>query len=583
MSASQPFVYALLGLLGLARAASIPYHISPRQGGNHGWHGGFSPWHGYPGGHKHGTYPDGFGHDMYPPGWNPYPHPHHGPGAYIEVPSSTPGNACPPVSPEYIGFAFEEASFAQYAQNQNSTNQFSVNLINAIMSRTGGHPIIRLGGTSADYAHYIPSQQAPALPVAQQCNYQDIGGTTIGPNYWKLLQNVPDATYVIELPLAETNISETVLWAKTAVEIAGLDRIEAFEPGNEADLYPVAGLGPPEYQGALTNQTYVGNFTKYVDAVKAAVNPPEPFFQAFDTAAHLGSDVLANSYILDVPLCFQLGIDSGNVVKQVASHYYQTNGGEYADLGPGLMNHTAIADRLDLLRGYITYLQQNHPSIPYIISEVGNSLNPTNSYDYQAVLGSALWQVDFQLYAMSIGIARINWQQIMHAGYDMWLPIDSCGVPRQTFSNFYAMPFVGDFIGNTGGQTRAVQLATGVDNVIAYAAYVGNKPVRLAIVNLNIWDPSDGPRPSTKLQLRLSSGVKMVQVDVLTSSQGAHASAASITYAGSQWTSASDGTEVTGVNPEGSYNLTADSHGNVGVDVPYSEAVLIHFNTEGGG
>lgn len=581
MPSSQPY---LLGLLGLIEAATLPKHTLARQAGNHKWHGGFSPYHGYPGGHGHGTYTDGFGHDQYPPGWNPYPPPHHGNGAYVEVPSSTPGNACPPVSPEFIGFAFEEASFVEYAQSSNGTaNQFSINLINAIMSRTGGNPIIRLGGTSADYGHYIPSQQAPALPVASQCSYQDIGGTTIGPNFWKLTHNIPDATYVVQVPMAETNVSETVLWAKTAAEIIGLDRIEAFEPGNEPDLYPTGGLGPPAYQGALTNQTYVGNFTKYVDAVKTAINPPEPFFQAFDTSAHLGDDVLANSYILDVPLCFQLGIDNGNVVKQVASHYYQTNGGEYADLGVGLMNHTAIADRLNLLRGYITYLEQNHPSIPYVISEVGNSLNPTQTYDYQAVLGSALWQVDFQLYAMSIGIGRINWQQIMHAGYDMWLPIDSCGVPRQTFSNFYAMPFVGDFIGKTGGQTRAVQLASGVSNVVAYAAYVDGKPVRLAIVNLNIWDPSDGPRPSTKLQLRLPSGIKEAQVDVLTSPDGAHASAASMTYAGSQWTSASDGTEVKGVNPKGSYILKMKWHGDTTVDVPYSEAVLLHLNTESGG
>lgn len=48
-----------------------------------------------------------------------------------------------------------------------------------------------------------------------------------------------------------------------------------------------------------------------------------------------------------------------------------------------------------------------------VLSEVGNSLQPTNTYEYQARLGSALWQVDFYLYCMAIGVERINYQQIM--------------------------------------------------------------------------------------------------------------------------------------------------------------------------
>lgn len=91
----------------------------------------------------------------------------------ILVPDSTPGSASPPVSPDFIGFAFEEASFPRYVQTRDgNTNQYSLNLIDAIMSRTGGKPIVRLGGTSADYGRFIPSQQEPALPPAEVYNYQ---------------------------------------------------------------------------------------------------------------------------------------------------------------------------------------------------------------------------------------------------------------------------------------------------------------------------------------------------------------------------------------------------------------------------
>lgn len=568
----------ILLLAGISDAASIPPHLQARQhGGDHQWHGGFSPHHGYPGGKGHGTYGD-WPHDNYY-GWQHhqgYP-PSYGGGQAIEVPASTPPEACPPVDPDFIGFAFEQASFVPYVQNRDgSVNQYSLNLIDAIMSRTGGKPIIRLGGTSADYAKYLPGQEEPALPVAEVDNYQQFPGTTIGPKYWELTANVPNAVYVVQLPLAQTNVSETVAWAQSSAELIGIDRIQAFEPGNEPDLYPIAELVPPEYQGELTNETYTGNFTKYVDAIKEAVDIPEsPFFQAFDTAAHLGDDVLATGYILDVETNFDLGINDGGDVKTVASHYYQTDGGEYEDLGPGLMNHSAIAMRLDLLRKFITYLAGNHPEIPYIISEVGNSLNPTYSYDYQAVLGSALWQVDFQLYCMSIGIARINWQQIMHSGYDMWLPIDSANQTRKTYSNFYAMPFVGDFIG-VGGGSQAVQLDTGVENVVAYASYADGTPARIAIVNLNIWDEGDTTeRPSETLTFALPDGVSEINVDVLNSPQGAHARGDSITYAGSQWTSESNGEEVKGVR-EDSYTIQVEN-GKAELSVEKSTAVLLHL------
>lgn len=91
----------------------------------------------------------------------------------IRVPHTTPSHASPPIDRSFIGFAFEEASFPPYVQTRDgSINQFSLNLIDAIVSRTGGRPIVRLGGTSADFARYVPTQSETALPVAEVYNYQ---------------------------------------------------------------------------------------------------------------------------------------------------------------------------------------------------------------------------------------------------------------------------------------------------------------------------------------------------------------------------------------------------------------------------
>ena len=181
-------------------------------------------------------------------------------------------------------------SFDMLRTDSGNVNQFSKNLQDSIYSRTGSTPIIRLGGTSADYGKYLPGQSAPALPVAEQNNYQNVGGSTIGPGFWQTAAKWPEGKYMVQVPLANANISEPVAWAKAAVSGLGLDRIHSIQLGNEPNLYSnnyqgaTGFLGPPKFQGTLTNATWVGNYTKYAAAVRAAVSVPDNFFTAFDTA-----------------------------------------------------------------------------------------------------------------------------------------------------------------------------------------------------------------------------------------------------------------------------------------------------------
>lgn len=512
---------------------------------------------------------------------------------YISVPSSVPSsNVSGAVDPNFAGFAFEQASLWNYAQDADGNpNVFSQNLMAAITNRTGGIPLIRLGGTSADYAYYNASQTAPALPRAEIDNYQDIGGTTIGPAYWALCQNFPDARYIIQTPMAIADLNETVLWATTAVAALGLDAIYALEPGNEPDLYPATGLGPPTYQGTQTNESYVGNFTAYaaalIDALALTDDQKTHFFQAFDTSAHFNGE---DAYILDVPTVFGLGLDDDdNIVQTVAHHYYQTDCcGTAADLATGLMSHSAITAHLDLFRPAIAWLAAHKPGVAYVLSEIGNSLNPTHDYAYQAVLGAALWLVDLQLYALSLGVARFHLQQIMHSGFDLWLPQASAGVAPQVFASFYAQPLVADFVGNaaaTAGTTTTTQVASvSVDddptggNIAAYVAFVDGAPVRLAVVNFDYWNQSSSTtaRTAANISVSVPANVTSVTVDKLSSPLGAGASADTMTYAGSQWTYESLGREVTGVRDD-SETLAVAGDGVVYISVNQSSAVLVHL------
>jgi hypothetical protein len=493
------------------------------------------------------------------------------------------------VDADFCGFAFEQASFVEYATDADGNpNEFSINLIDAIISRTSGKPLIRLGGTSADYGRYEPGQSTPALPKAEQNNYQDIGGTTIGPSYWKLATSFTNAQYIIQVPLATTNVSETVAWVQSAVATIGWDKIQAIEIGNEPDLYSNTFTGadgvalqPPDYQGTLNNETYVGNYTKFAAAIADAVTLPDgPILQAFDVGTHFGAAVAEEAYILDVETCFSLGIDSDNRIKTVAHHYYQNNAGDASTLAAGLMNMTVTHTHLDQFKRRIDWLKANKPDIPFILSEVGNSLKATNSYQYQARLGSALWQLDHYLYSMSIGVARINYQQIMHAGYDMWLPVASAGMEAQVFANFYSQPFVADFIGTSGAATvQKLDISGGSTkpNLAAYGAFESGVLKRVAIANLQYWNETSSgtTRPTTSIAISVPAGTTQVTVDKLGSPVGAGAGADTITYAGSQWTYESLGVEVQGVRNDSSTVEAVNSV--VTVSVYDSEALLIHF------
>ena len=275
-------------------------------------------------------------------------------------------------------------------------------------------------------------------------------------------------------------------------------------------------------------------------------------------------------------------------MNQVAGHFYQAPPGNISNLGVRLMNHSAIVREMSWVLPYISYLNDSPAGskkpLPFDMNEVGNSVDAPQNFAFQASMGSALWQVDYQLYLASIGVRRINWQQIMRAVYGMWLPRDSGGQPAQVYSNFYAMPFVGDFIGKAGN-TRISQLdisqTKDYQNTVAYMAYDYSTPARMAIVNLNEWPKADmagnldtsSPRGAPVYDVTgLPPG--WAEIRYLNTPEGAHGNASSMTYGGSQWTYASGGREVKDVRKD-SMRVWVGQDGAASVTVWDSSAAMV--------
>ena len=295
-------------------------------------------------------------------------------------------------------------------------------------------------------------------------------------------------------------------------------------------------------------------------------------FQALETAMAFDG---SNAWTLAVPTVWDLGIDASHQVKSVSHHWYQTRNGTAATIGRDFMNHTAISSGLEVFRPWIEYLDTAADvKIPFVLSESANSLN--GGTGYQDVFATTLWQVDWELYSMFVGVSRINYQAMYAADYLLFNPLDSDGVPQQTYAPWYAQPFVADFIGQ-GGSTRMSILdqrpGTGNSNIVAYIAYEGHTPKRIAIINFGFWtSSSNSSRPNDAITFSNLPADRVI-LKRLTSPLGASSLASNITYGGSQWLKSSEGREVQNVVKD-TETLVIEGRQLV-VNVDASSAVLL--------
>lgn len=251
------------------------------------------------------------------------------------------------------------------------------------------------------------------------------------------------------------------------------------------------------------------------------------------------------------------------------------------------MNHSAIVEKGIPYVAGIQYLKANHPDIIYALTET--AAVESQSYttpDFGDVFGTALWSVDWQMYCMTQGVARISAGMRPQSNHSLWVPVPGVTGPTsqpQVGAPFYAQPYVADFVGNAAASTTVVEQDLNDPMLTAYAAYEGSKLVRIAIVNLVAWSEgmNQGSRPATTIQIPVPKTVTKTQLARLTAADGAYSrgidvNGQAITYAGQYW-SKTHGNGVT----QGSAtfeNPSVGSNGVVTVTVNASEAVILHLS-----
>lgn len=251
----------------------------------------------------------------------------------------------------------------------------------------------------------------------------------------------------------------------------------------------------------------------------------------------------------------------------------------------GLMtNHSAITERFKVYAPNLKASQSKN--IPYAIDEDAAVLGGA-PITFAGGFGFTLWSVDFNLVAMSRGVARVsNLAARPSADRAFWCP-DNSGGPNspgpQVRAPYPAAIFVADFIGK--GNVAVTEIDTKRDLLSAYAAYdSGSKKLqRVALVNMRLYNGTKtDKRGKETFKVQVGKGIQSVKVQRLHAERGVGAmgydfggSNSNVSWAGEQWSHSLDqgkGHYTTGKVEESTVKVT---NGVASVDVPDSEAVMV--------
>ncbi|EME42105.1 glycoside hydrolase family 79 protein [Dothistroma septosporum NZE10] len=477
----------------------------------------------------------------------------------INIASSVSPGASRPVDKSFPGLAFETSSFYSYAMKDGQPNTFSQNLISAIFSRTGGTPILRVGGTSGDHGHYDASQKDPVnFPATTTGPHFDKPYLVLGPSYFQAYNSFPNARFLFMVPheqvyLGLQPVSNTIEWARQGLAVIG-DRLDALEIGNEPDFY-----------SQITQQKYIDSSLKIQTALQKEF--PElltdrPIFQTIDKAWNPN---------VGWPISAFESMNKTGAVKQVAYHFYPHGFGEVtADvLQRRIANHTQLVQSMQFIAEKVRYWNSQGRPKRILMDEVASTMSWGEGHNN---LITALWSVDYQLHCAAIGVTRVHHQQIVKPGFNMWQPVQSTFSPPMVRANFYAMPFVADFLGKNPSRVNAIPLVK-TDTLAAYSAWEAGKLARIAIINLEVWNQGQGARGSVDFRINDLGVSKSATINYLTAPEGGAAND-TLTWGGLQWTYKSNGKGVQVKNDE---KTVLVKNGVFNVAVNASSAVIIEF------
>ncbi|KAJ6780290.1 hypothetical protein PWT90_07530 [Aphanocladium album] len=399
------------------------------------------------------------------------------------VPSALAINTDGSLYSSFVSLSIELIGFPDWAGSRAAPNEYSNNLIDALVAAQGSPMVVRVGGNSADRAIF---DKTLTTPTASSCRNADPGAwQCIGPKFFDSYGAFPQGTlYSHNFNVATWNSSGfNTLEATVPLACNALrGHLALFEVGNEPDLYigkrRESSYNVNDFVSDWTNTTQ--RFERYLQ--EACPDMAENLSYMFPSVSSPGSR-------LRVPDIYVSAADSTKHVTQVSVHNYMAGATQPGvTLQATLMNHTAVERSI---AGHVSYAKSISANADYVIGE-HNSLYGGGAAGLSDVFGAALWGMDFSLHAATTGIIkRVHFHQSIGSPYAAWSPVS----PQQTKPPFYGKLAANTFLANSSSlQVKKLNVAGRADLDSAYGAYLDGNLERIAILNLREYDSGSGKR-----------------------------------------------------------------------------------------
>lgn len=436
-----------------------------------------------------------------------------------------------------------------------------------------------------DRAIYDPYQ---ANATALRCPTAPTAITCIGKSFFDSYNSFPNTKYSHGFNLAWNNYSGYLTLEQTvplACKAIGLANFEAWELGNEPDLY--IGKWRPEN---WTVGEYLADWENGTAHIHSYLQQACPGFS--DRGYQFMAPSLSSPGARIPP--DDVAADGESTVKHPVNrfsvHNYITGATvPGVTLANSLLNHNSTVNSLNKHVAVAENISHDVglEKTPYVIgmrftlllldltddvTGECNSLYGGGRAGLSNVFGSALWVVDFTLYAASTGVIhRLHYHQSPTAPYAAWVP---SGVNATTNPAYYGKLAAATFLGDSTHRTvtNLVLVPGGSETQVGYAGYRDGQLDRLAIINMMEYNSTETtPRPNMNysFQVPLQSSWKAERL----TAAGADVMSG-VTFGGIAYDYSTLGRAKQMTYP-GYEIISADKNGNIEVCVQDSEAVIL--------
>ncbi|KAK6213326.1 glycoside hydrolase family 79 protein [Colletotrichum tabaci] len=502
----------------------------------------------------------------------------------LTLSEEAPNNVSTTVDPSFAGFGIE-LDHLYYFMGDETPNDLSINLLNNLANFTGRPPYVRLGGNTQDYVIYDDSQDEWLVkpnPRPAASGNVPADNFIIGPRFMEIANRMPKGTPItwgLNLGYDEPDyLDQLTTMASQIIDRCTNLNLMSFEFGNEPDLYGDNGF---RSGGSWSGSEYTKEWRERADAVWGEVLEPRGLHSNFFEASASTAWVAGTGF--EIKDLVGYGIDdkaNNSDVGYVTSwnqhnYYYFVGAFPYPLTLDYMMRFDTTKAQFDsAIEAQINQAEQTtHPFALREMSVVG----PLGVEGLSDTFASALWTLNFLLYATTINISSVQFHMTYDSNSSAWQPTAMFGRDRFVRPLYYGMAAFAQTIGRSCkarvAQAEIADYPAGYNEYVkAWSVYQGDALASLVVLNGKVANVSESAKGSITVDVTLPSSLagETLHLSYLTS-DGADATSGT-TWNGISFEQGNDGT-LTQVSDE-DVTVEVGSDGRASIPVRDSEAVV---------